>query len=153
MVKTRALNEEGMTAFHWCGSYRLPPATVTGSVQRELCLIGSCLGVGEVAVSDHRGSDPTPHELERLGLEARVGGMLSGKAGVVQCHLGPGAARLQPLRDALKAANGDLPITTFHPTHMDRSPELAEEGLHWLADGGMLDLTCRRVGECWAVPA
>ena len=120
MTKVRALNADGITAFSWCGSYRLPPATTTGSVSTELCLIDSCIGVGEVAVSDHRGSAPTPHELARLALEARVGGMLGGKAGLVHCHMGPGPGRLQPLRDALACTNGDLPITTFHPTHIDR---------------------------------
>ncbi len=124
VAKVRALSADGITALSWCGSYRLPPATATGSVQRELCLIDSCIGVGEVAVSDHRGSAPTPHELARLGLEARVGGMLGGKAGLVHCHLGPGAGRLRPLRDALACAAGDLPITTFHPTHMDRRQAL-----------------------------
>lgn len=33
MAKCRALNEEGITAYHWAGSYRVPPATVTGSIQ------------------------------------------------------------------------------------------------------------------------
>lgn len=143
VAQVQGLNEDGITAYSWCGSYRLPPATITGSVQRELCLVASCLGVGEVAVSDHRGSAPTPADLLRLGLEARVGGMLSGKAGIVHCHMGPGAARLQPLRDALACGAGDLPVTAFHPTHMERSPELVADGAAWLADGGTLDLTCR----------
>ena len=28
-----------MTAYHWCGSYSLPAATITGSVRREVCLV------------------------------------------------------------------------------------------------------------------
>lgn len=142
VAKVRALRADGISAFHWCGSYRLPPATVTGSVQRELCCVDSCVGVGEVAVSDHRGSAPAPLDLARLALEARAGGMLGGKPGLVHCHVGGGRARLQPLRDALAAAGGDLPIGAFHPTHVARSAELAEEGAAWLADGGSLDLTC-----------
>ena len=62
MAKCRALNDDGMTAYHWCGSYRVPPATVTGSIQGDICLIESCMGVGEVAVSDHRSSAPTAVE-------------------------------------------------------------------------------------------
>ena len=142
--KAAALAQDGLTAMHWCGSYSLPPATATGSVQRDLCLLRSCVGVGEVAVSDHRGSAPSALDLARLALDARVGGMLGGKAGIVHCHVGRGAARLQPLRDALAAGGGDVPITAFHPTHIDRSPELAEEGARWLADGGTLDLTCSK---------
>lgn len=144
IAKITGLNNDGITAFHWCGSYSLPPDTVTGSVQRELSLIDSCIGVGEVAVSDHRGSAPTPQDLLRLALDARVGGMLGAKAGLVHCHLGAGPAGLQPLRKALELSAGVLPITSFHPTHIERSPQLTEQGAGWLADGGTLDLTCRQ---------
>lgn len=142
MTKVRALAEDGITALHYCGSYALPPATATGSVQRDLCLLPSCVGVGEVAVSDHRGVAATPQELARLALEARVGGMLGGKAGLVHVHMGPATSGLQPLRDALAAADSALPIRQFHPTHMSRSQQLVEEGAAWLADAGSLDLTC-----------
>ena len=37
MTKCRGLTAEGMTAHHWCGSYSLPAATITGSVRREVC--------------------------------------------------------------------------------------------------------------------
>ena len=146
MAKVRALNEDGITAFHWCGSYELPPATATGSVERDLCLLPSCLGVGEVAVSDHRGSVPTAHELARLALEARRGGLLGGKPGLVHVHMGGGPGGLQPLLDALDAAGGVLPRRQFHPTHMARSAQLVAQGAQWLRDGGSLDLTC----ECAA---
>ena len=149
IAKVRGLGEDGLTALHWCGSYRLPAATATGGVQRELCLVDSCIGVGEVAVSDHRGSAPTPQDLLQLALEARAGGMLSGKAGIVHCHMGPGRAGMQPLCEALAASSGGLPITAFHPTHMARSRQLVEEGAAWLADGGTLDLTCGCAAHCW----
>jgi hypothetical protein len=71
VAKARALNKEGITAYHWAGSYRVPVTTVTGSVQGDLCLIESCVGVGEVAVSDHRSSAPSPHELARIARQAR----------------------------------------------------------------------------------
>ncbi len=66
MGKCRGLNDDGMTAHHWCGSYKVPPATITGTVQGDVCLIESCIGVGEVAVSDHRSSAPTAQELARI---------------------------------------------------------------------------------------
>jgi beta-aspartyl-dipeptidase (metallo-type) len=80
-------------------------------------------------------------QLLQLALEARVGGLLGGKPGIVHCHLGPGRAGLDPLRAALELGGGDLPITAFHPTHVERSPQLVEQGAAWLADGGSLDLT------------
>ena len=39
MTKCRGLTAEGMTAHHWCGSYSLPAATITGSVRREVCAV------------------------------------------------------------------------------------------------------------------
>ena len=81
LTKVRAINEEGLTAYMWTGAYVLPAPTITGSVMRDVCLIESCIGVGEVAVADHRGSQPTVQDLERLASECRVGGMLGGKAG------------------------------------------------------------------------
>ena len=44
----------------------MPPPTATGSIQRDMCLIHSCLGVGEVAVSDHRSSVPSVHHLANI---------------------------------------------------------------------------------------
>jgi hypothetical protein len=66
VAKCRALDEEGITAHHWAGSYRIPPATLLGSIQQDMCFIESCVGVGEIAISDHRSSAPTPHELARV---------------------------------------------------------------------------------------
>ena len=60
---------------------------MTGDVRRDIILINECLGIGEVALSDHRSSQPTREELEKVLTQARLGGMLSGKAGVVQFHI------------------------------------------------------------------
>ena len=81
LTKVRAINEEGLTAFMWTGAYEVPSPTITGRVSRDVCLIEPCIGVGEVAVADHRGSQPTVHDLEKLASECRVGGMLGNKAG------------------------------------------------------------------------
>lgn len=89
----------------------MPTPTITGSVLRDVCLIEQCIGIGEIAIADHRGSQPTVQDLEVLGSECRIGGMLAGKAGVVHCHMGTGASRLEELRQAVKQS--DLPITVF----------------------------------------
>lgn len=67
--------------------------------------------------------------------------MLSGKCGLVYCHMGAAREGLQPLMDAV--ALSDVPITQFLPTHVERTPDLINEGARWVAAGGRVDLTCR----------
>ena len=55
---------------------------------RDVTLIPEALGIGELAISDHRGSHPSTHELTRLVADIRVAGMLSGKAGKCYFHMG-----------------------------------------------------------------
>ncbi|MFR4383484.1 MAG: hypothetical protein ACLT4X_03910 [Phascolarctobacterium sp.] len=86
------------------GSYEFPVHTMTGDVRRDIILIDKVIGVGELALSDHRSSEPTLDELKRVLTQARLGGMLSGKAGVVQFHMGIGAAGIEPLRKFYRIA-------------------------------------------------
>ena len=67
--------------------------------------------------------------------------MLSGKCGLVYCHMGAAEEGLQPLTDAV--AMSDVPITQFLPTHVERTPELIAEGAKWVRAGGRVNLTCR----------
>jgi len=66
VAKCRGLNDSGMTCYHWCGGYAVPCPTATGSIQRDMCLMDTCLGVGEVAVSDHRSSVPSVNHLANI---------------------------------------------------------------------------------------
>ena len=66
VAKCKGLTASGMTCYHWCGGYAVPAPTATGSIQRDMCLIDSCLGVGEVAVSDHRSSVPSVNHLANI---------------------------------------------------------------------------------------
>jgi len=93
----------------------------------------------KVAVSDHRCSHPTIEELTRLAAEARLGGLLGGKAGLVHVHVGGGKAGLGPLRDVVQQT--DVPITQFLPTHMGRSRAKLQQALEWLRMGGYVDIT------------
>eukprot|EP00043_Microstomoeca_roanoka_P020483 m.250105 g.250105 ORF g.250105 m.250105 type:complete len:1262 (-) comp17172_c3_seq3:208-3993(-) len=141
LTKARALAQEGITAYFWSGAYRVPTPTVTGSISRDICLIEQCIGVGEIAIGDHRGSQPTVHDLEVLGSECRVGGMLANKAGVVHLHMGKNPGGLPLLRAAVMSSA--LPITAFYPTHMSRNRELVDEGARWIKEGGYVDFTAR----------
>jgi len=139
LAKAKGLEEEGLTTYAYTGSYGLPLVTATGSVERDLLLVDRVIGVGEVALSDHRSSQPTLEALAALAGEARRGGLLSGKAGVVNLHLGDGPRGLEPLRRLV--AETELPPSQFLPTHINRNPALLEEAVAYAALGGWLDLT------------
>ncbi|HUU39142.1 MAG TPA: beta-aspartyl-peptidase [Candidatus Desulfaltia sp.] len=139
LAKARALEAEGITTFIFSGSYEIPPRTITGSVRSDLVLIDKVVGAGEIALSDHRSSQPTFEEIARLAAECRVGGMLGGKAGVLHLHLGDGPRRLAMLFRLSRET--EIPPTQVIPTHVNRNPELFEEAIRWAAAGGYLDLT------------
>ena len=141
----RGLNAEGLTAYCMTGGYHLPPVTVTGSVRRDLVLIDLILGVGEVAISDHRSSQPTLDELLRVAADAHVGGLMSGKAGVLHLHVGDGERGLQPVREALERS--EIPPAVFHPTHVNRRRPLFDEALVLVERGCTVDVTAFPVAE------
>jgi len=147
LAKARALQAQGITAYIYTGSYQVPPVTLTGSVRRDIVLIPEVVGVGEIAISDHRSSQPTVAELARVAAEARVGGLLAGKRGLVHLHVGSAPSRLEPLRELLRTTS--LPITQFHPTHVNRTPELLEEAVAWVEAGGTVDLTAPSSTLTW----
>ncbi|HEY8804622.1 MAG TPA: amidohydrolase family protein, partial [Clostridium sp.] len=95
LAKSRALEEEGISTYIYSGSYAIPVSTITNSCKSDIMLIDKVIGIGEVAISDHRSSQPTYEEFIKVVADARVGGLLSGKAGVVNVHLGYGDRRLQ----------------------------------------------------------
>jgi beta-aspartyl-dipeptidase (metallo-type) len=143
LAKVRALDEEGVTAFMYTGHYAVPVRTLTGTIERDLLLIDKVLGAGEVALSDHRSTQPTFDEFARLAAETRRGGILSGKAGVVNVHMGDGRRGLSLLRRIVEET--EIPITQFLPTHINRNPALFEEGIAWAKSGGLVDFTTSSV--------
>ncbi|MBZ0088580.1 MAG: amidohydrolase family protein, partial [Thermomonas sp.] len=129
----------------WCGGYHLPPRTLTGSVRGDIALVEPILGVGELALSDHRSSQPTLDELLRVASEAHVGGLMSGKAGIVHLHLGDGKRGLELVRRALDAS--ELPARVFQPTHVNRRKALFEEAIELARRGSHIDITAFPVAE------
>lgn len=139
LAKARVLEEEGISAYIYTGSYQFPIQTLTGNCRDDLILIDKVIGVGEVAVADHRSSQPTAEEFARMASYARVGGLLSGKAGIVNVHLGEGRSGLQFLLDLV--ATSEIPIKQFLPTHVNRNKEILAEGINYVRAGGVVDLT------------
>ncbi len=141
----RGLNDEGLSAYCLVGGYHVPPATVTGSVRSDLVLIDLVLGVGELAISDHRSSQPTIDELLRVAADAHVGGLMSGKAGIVHLHVGDGSRGLELVRQAIETS--ELPAAMFNPTHVNRRKALFDEALALAQRGCTIDLTAFPVAE------
>ena len=141
LAKANQLEEEGVSAYIYTGSYQFPLVTVTGSVRKDIALLPKVIGVGEIAISDHRSSQPTFEELARVAAEARVGGMIGGKAGLVHFHVGGGRRMLDPLFRLVKET--EIPIGQFLPTHVNRTRELFEQAIDFARMGGNIDLTVR----------
>lgn len=139
LAKARALTHEGISCYCHTGSYQVPVTSITGSVRDDIILIPEFIGVGEIAIADHRSSVPTVAELSRIAAEARVGGMLSGKKGTVSIHMGDSTDYLQLLQAVIDQS--DIPISQFYPTHVNRNRGLLDASKKWLADGGYVDFT------------
>jgi len=139
LAKAMQLDEEGVSTYIYTGSYQFPPPTITGSVRKDIALIPKVIGVGEVALSDHRSSQPTYEELCRLAAEARVGGMIGGKAGLVHLHMGDGPRGLETVLRMVEET--EIPIDQFLPTHVSRSERLLGQAIEFARRGGNIDFT------------
>lgn len=139
LAKARGLEDEGITAYIYSGSYEIPTPTITGSVRNDIILIDKVIGTGEIAMCDHRSSQSPKEAYQQITAEARVGGMLSGKAGVVNMHLGDGEDGLKMLYEITK--NGEIPKTQIIPTHVNRNKRLFKEAIEWAKQGGIMDIT------------
>ena len=154
VTTARGLIAGGLSAYCYTGGYHVPPVTVTGSVRGDIVLIDLIIGVGELAISDHRSSHPSLDELLRVAADAHVGGLMAGKAGIVHVHVGDGPAGLELVRQALERS--ELPAAVFNPTHVNRRKALFEEALALARAGCTIDITAFPVGEeedAWSAAA
>lgn len=141
--KARGLEEEGISTFMLTGSYSLPSVTMTGSITRDIVLIDKVIGA-KIAISDHRSSNITDDEFIRICSDARVGGVLSGKAGLTVIHMGLGTRGFKYLYSLIE--NSDVPIKNILPTHVGRSEELFMEAINYAKCGGNIDITAGQSG-------
>ncbi len=139
LAKARALELEGLTTYIYTGAYQVPTPTITGNVRDDIIFIDKIIGVGEIAISDHRSAAPSPADVLKLAAMARVGGMLAKKPGLCHLHVGSGKQGLNPLFAMLEMS--EIPIHHFIPTHCDRTPELVNDAIRFAKMGGRVDLT------------
>lgn len=144
VTAVQGLRSEGLSAWCWTAGYHIPPVTLTGSVRGDIAHV-DCIVGAKTAISDHRSSQPTRDELLRLASEAHVGGLMTGKAGLVHLHVGDGARGLEPIRDAL--AHSELPPRVFNPTHVNRRKALFDEAIDLARAGSHVDITAFPVAE------
>jgi len=121
----RAIEHGGVTTFCYSGSYQLPLALLGRSLRDDIVHCDRVIGCGELAISDHRSSQPTFDELVRIAADCHVAGMMTGKAGLLHLHLGDGPRGLDLVGRALDQT--ELPVRTFHPTHLNRNRRLWAE--------------------------
>jgi beta-aspartyl-dipeptidase (metallo-type) len=145
VTAARGLVAQGLSAWCHTGGYHVPPTTATGSVRLDIVLIDLVLGVGELAISDHRSSQPTLDELLRIAGDAHVGGLMSGKAGIVHLHVGDGPRGLELVRQALDRS--ELPAGVFNPTHVNRRRALFDEAMALAERGCTIDITAFPVAD------
>ncbi len=138
LAKVKALRQEGISAYMYTGSYHLPSVTITGSVKRDIALIEEVIGV-KIAIADHRGSQVTFDDLARVASEARLGGMLGKKVGLVHLHVGKGRRGLRLIFDVVEKTQ--IPISQFLPTHISRKVTLLEQAMEFVRKGGAIDVT------------
>jgi len=138
LMKAKSLRLEGASAWIWTGAYQVPTPTITGDAGRDIALIEEIIGIGELAISDHRSSCPSVEELIRITALARVGGMLGKKAGMVNIHLGDARNPFSPLHEVVKRS--ELKYRQFLPTHCNRNSYIFEDSKIY-GQAGYIDLT------------
>lgn len=140
LAAVRGLRADGLSAYMYTGAYRVPPPTLTGDIQRDLAWIPEVIGVGEIALSDHRSAQPTLGEIARLVADARVGAMLAGKRGICHFHIGDGERGLALLRELLDTT--EVPPDQVIPTHVNRRHGLLGEAADFARQyGASIDVT------------
>jgi beta-aspartyl-dipeptidase (metallo-type) len=138
LMKAKSLRLQGASAWIWTGAYQVPTPTITGDPGRDIALIDEIIGVGELAISDHRSSCPTTNELIRITAQARVGGMLGKKAGMINIHMGDAKDPFSPLHEVVN--HSELKYTQFLPTHCNRNSYIFEDSKTY-GKTGYVDIT------------
>jgi beta-aspartyl-dipeptidase (metallo-type) len=138
LMKVKNIRANGMSAWMYTGAYQVPPPTITGDIMRDITLIEEVIGVGEIAISDHRSSVPTIAELSKLTGHARVAGMIGGKAGIVNMHMGDARDPFKPIHDVV--SNSEMGYRQFIPTHCNRNNYIFEDAKEY-GKKGFVDIT------------
>lgn len=147
VAKTKGLNEQGLTAYCYTGSYQVPVRTLTDSITKDIMMIQEIIGTGEIAISDHRSSQPTFEEFARVAADTRLGGVLSGKAGIINVHLGDSPRCMDLIERVIDET--EIPASQFLPTHVNRNEMLFRKAITYALKGGAVDFTGNEDIDYW----
>lgn len=137
-AKVKALEQEGISAYMLTGYFGYPSISILNSVLEDLIFIDKVIGC-KTAISDERASFPTENELLKLLREVHVGGITSGKGGILHIHLGALESRMDILLDLVKKFH--FPIHHISPTHVGRTKLLFDQAIEFAKLGGMIDIS------------
>jgi beta-aspartyl-dipeptidase (metallo-type) len=138
LMKVKSLRAQGVSAWMYTGAYQIPTPTITGDVAKDIVLFEEIIGVGEIAISDHRSSVPSVAELARITAHARVAGMIGGKAGIVNVHMGDAKDPFRPIHEVVACT--EMGYRQFVPTHCNRNPYIFEDAKEY-GKKGYVDIT------------
>ena len=147
LAKIKGLREQGITAYGYTGNYQIPVRTLTGSITQDIMVVDEFIGTGEIAISDHRSSQPTYDEFLRVCADTRLGGILSGKAGIINIHLGDSPRKMDMILRAIEET--EIPSTQFLPTHVNRNAALFDQAVEYAKLGGTVDFTGNEDIDYW----
>jgi beta-aspartyl-dipeptidase (metallo-type) len=148
LAKAKGLREHHIHALLWTGGYPVPPSTLTDSAVSDILYIEEIIGAGEVAIADHRSSQPSAAELARLVKDVSNGGLLAGKAGVTHFHVGADPSGLCLLRELIDSFEVDP--RCLYPTHLERTEALMLEAIDLSRRGVTIDIdTCEEDLDRW----
>ena len=121
----------------YTSNYHYPPTTLTGSVPNDLFMVPEVLGC-KIALGNHRSSFPTLQNVLALLADIRVGGMISGKLGVLHIHLGNIPGPFEMFAEMVKMG---MPIRHIRPTHCSREENVLNAAIGFALKGGRIDFT------------
>ena len=147
IAKVKGLREQGISAYAYTGSYQIPVRTLTDSITKDIMMVEEIIGTGEIAISDHRSSQPSYEEFLRVCADTRLGGILSGKAVIINIHMGDSPRKMDMILRAIRET--EIPSTQFLPTHVNRNAALFEEAISYAKLGGTVDFTGNEDIDYW----
>lgn len=137
-AKTKALEQDGLSAYMLTSFYGLPTKTLMPAVADDLIFIDKVIGC-KLAMSDDRSAFPTEQEILRLINQVRLGGFTSGKGGILHIHLGALPQGIEPLLNI--ARQYPTLISYLSPTHLIRTEALFRQAVEFACMGGMVDFS------------